>query len=109
MNVGLIDVDNYKNLKGCFPNLAMMKLSAWHKQNGDSVEWYDPMKALENVFRGGTTIRYMPQKYSPFHRITSFQFMQMMLSMVARAIVYRWDLTERNTITNQKTKCFRMR
>ena len=53
MNVGLIDVDNYKNLKGCFPNLAMMKLSAWHKRNGDSVEWYDPMKALENVFRGG--------------------------------------------------------
>ena len=53
MNVGLIDVDNYKNLKGCFPNLAMMKLSAWHNQNGDSVEWYDPMKALENVFSGG--------------------------------------------------------
>lgn len=23
-----------------------MKLSAWHKQNGDAVEWYDPIRAL---------------------------------------------------------------
>lgn len=26
-----------------FPNLPLMKLSAWHKQQGDRVEWYDPM------------------------------------------------------------------
>lgn len=25
-----------------------MKISAWHKQNGDLVEWYDPIKALCN-------------------------------------------------------------
>lgn len=24
-----------------FPNLALMKLSAWHKRNGDSVEWFN--------------------------------------------------------------------
>lgn len=36
--IGLVDVDG-KN----FPNLALMKLSAWHKRQGDSVEWYEPM------------------------------------------------------------------
>ena len=35
MRVGLIDVDGHN-----FPNLALMKLSAWHKRNGDDVEWY---------------------------------------------------------------------
>lgn len=35
MVVGLIDVDGHH-----FPNLALMKLSAWHKARGDSVEWW---------------------------------------------------------------------
>ena len=38
MRIGLIDVDGHN-----FPNLPLMKLSAWHKQQGDSVEWYDPL------------------------------------------------------------------
>ena len=38
MKIGLIDVDGHN-----FPNFALMKISAWHKQNGDSVEWYDPL------------------------------------------------------------------
>lgn len=38
MKVGLIDVDGRN-----FPNLALMKISAWHKGRGDTVEWYDPM------------------------------------------------------------------
>lgn len=38
MNVGLIDVDGHN-----FPNLPLMKLSAWHKARGDHVEWYNPM------------------------------------------------------------------
>ena len=37
MRVALLDID-YKN----FPNIALMKISAWHKRNGDSVEWYSP-------------------------------------------------------------------
>lgn len=39
MRVGLIDVDGGKT----FPNLPLMKLAAYHKRQGDSVEWYDPM------------------------------------------------------------------
>lgn len=38
MRIGLIDADGHN-----FPNLPLMKLSAWHKQQGDSVEWYQPM------------------------------------------------------------------
>lgn len=38
MKVGLIDVDSHN-----FPNLPLMKLSAWHKAQGDSVEWYQPL------------------------------------------------------------------
>lgn len=34
MKVGLIDVDGHN-----FPNLPLMKLSAWHKRKHDSVEW----------------------------------------------------------------------
>ena len=42
MKIGLIDVDNHgKPLdKIKFPNLALMKISAWHKQRGDEVEWW---------------------------------------------------------------------
>lgn len=40
MKVGLIDVDGHN-----FPNLPLMKLSAWHKQQGDCVEWYNPLTA----------------------------------------------------------------
>lgn len=39
MNIGLIDVDGHN-----FPNIPLMKMSAWHKQHGDSVEWYEPLK-----------------------------------------------------------------
>lgn len=35
MRIGLIDVDGHN-----FPNLALMKLSAWHKAQGDTVEWW---------------------------------------------------------------------
>lgn len=38
MKVGIIDVDGHN-----FPNIPLMKLSAWHKQCGDRVDWYDPM------------------------------------------------------------------
>lgn len=38
LRIGLIDVDSHN-----FPNLPLMKLSAWHKQQGDEVMWYEPL------------------------------------------------------------------
>lgn len=35
MKIGLIDVDGHN-----FPNLALMRISAWHKAQGDTVEWW---------------------------------------------------------------------
>lgn len=35
MKIGLIDVDGHN-----FPNLALMRISAWHKSQGDDVEWW---------------------------------------------------------------------
>lgn len=35
MRIGLVDVDSHN-----FPNLPLMKISAWHKQQGDTVEWW---------------------------------------------------------------------
>lgn len=43
MRIGLIDVDGHN-----FPNLPLMKLSAYHKKRGDSAEWYDPLTAWKN-------------------------------------------------------------
>lgn len=38
MKIGLIDVDGHN-----FPNIPLMKISAWHKKQGDIVEWYEPL------------------------------------------------------------------
>lgn len=43
MRIGLIDVDAESRGKVTFPNLSLMKISAWHKLRGDSVEWYNPL------------------------------------------------------------------
>ena len=41
MKIGLIDCDGHH-----FPNLPLMKLSAWHKSQGDTVRWYEPFDGL---------------------------------------------------------------
>ena len=42
MKIGLIDVDSHN-----FPNLALMKISAWHKAQGDEVEWWFVFRKTE--------------------------------------------------------------
>ena len=46
MNIGLIDVDSHN-----FPNLALMKISAYHKQRGDQVEWWNGFKHYDVVYQ----------------------------------------------------------
>lgn len=45
MRIGLHDSDNTG-----FPNLAIMKISAWHKANGDQVEWWNPLLSYDKVY-----------------------------------------------------------
>lgn len=44
MNIGLLAVDSN------YPNLALMKISAWHKTRGDNVEWYNPFNRYDKVY-----------------------------------------------------------
>ena len=53
MRVGLIDVDGGNR----FPNIALMKISAWHKAQGDVVSWY-------NSFDGWYDLVYMSKVFS---------------------------------------------
>ncbi len=46
MNIGLIDVDGHSG----FPNLALMRLSAWHKGRGDHVEWWNGFCRYDRVY-----------------------------------------------------------
>ena len=48
VQIGLYDVDSHN-----FPNLAMMKISAWHKAQGDNVEFFDikcPIKHYDKLY-----------------------------------------------------------
>lgn len=51
MIVGLHDAENDSFKRGKrFPNLALMKLSAWHKAMGDTVEWWLPVMRYDRVY-----------------------------------------------------------
>lgn len=45
MEIGLLDVDSHN-----FPNLALMKISAWHKAQGDNVEFVLPLKHYDKIY-----------------------------------------------------------
>lgn len=56
MNIGLIDVDGHN-----YPNLALMKISAWHKAKGDTVEWCLPLNHYDIVYQS----KVFDETYSP--------------------------------------------
>lgn len=79
MKIGLHDAEREYLKHKTFPNLAIMKISAWHKSRGDEVEWWNPLYKYdrvysskvfdftpddpylpENVIRGGTGYRDLP-------------------------------------------------
>lgn len=41
MRIGIYQVDGTKYMGVQFPNISLMKISAYHKSIGDTVEWYD--------------------------------------------------------------------
>lgn len=53
LKIGLIDVDGRN-----YPNIPLMKISAYHKAQGDTVEWYDPL------FSDDMDIVYMSKVFS---------------------------------------------
>ena len=79
MRIGLHDAEKEYFKRKTFPNLALMKISSWHKAIGDTVEWWNPLYKYDRVysskifdftpsdpylpedtFRGGTGYRDLP-------------------------------------------------
>lgn len=56
MRIGLIDVDSHN-----FPNLALMKISAYHKAQGDEVEWWWGWGQYDRVYKS----KVFDDTYSP--------------------------------------------
>ncbi len=55
MKIGLIDVDGHN-----FPNLCLMKISAYHKARGDTVEWWNGLEHYDIVYKS----RVFTDKYT---------------------------------------------
>ena len=56
MKIGLIDVDGNN-----YPNLALMKLSAWHKARGDTVVWWLGWGQYDRVYMS----KVLDETYTP--------------------------------------------
>ena len=50
MNIGLHDAEKEYLKAKTFPNYALMKISAWHKAQGDIVEWWNPLYKYDRVY-----------------------------------------------------------
>lgn len=61
--IGLVDVDGHN-----FPNFALMKISAYHKAQGDIVEWADPL------FGGGSYDKVYMSKIFTFSPDYPYEF-----------------------------------
>lgn len=50
MTIGIHDSEKEHFKKKTFLNYALMKISAYHKQKGDTVEWWDASKVYDRVY-----------------------------------------------------------
>lgn len=55
MRIGLLDVDSL-----IFPNIALMKISAYHKNKGDFVEWYMPFSETYDIVYVSKVFSFSP-------------------------------------------------
>lgn len=54
MNIGLINIDSK------MVNLALMKISAWHKSQGDIVTWFDPLFGTPDKVYASKIFKFAP-------------------------------------------------
>ena len=50
MTIGLHDAEREHLKNKHFPNYALMKISAWHKAQGDTVEWWNPLCRYDRIY-----------------------------------------------------------
>lgn len=61
MRIGLVDVDGRR-----FPNFALMKISAWHKAQGDEVEMVSPLYWDYDLVYQSKIFTFSPEPRRPF-------------------------------------------
>ncbi len=69
MRIGLYDVDSKR-----YPNLALMKISAYHKTQGDSIEWWFGIKEYDKVYISKVFDDTYSYWYDPLIRAEKVQF-----------------------------------
>ena len=52
MNIALHDAEKDHLKNKTFPNYTLMKISAYHKARGDTVEWWNPLYKYDRVYSG---------------------------------------------------------
>lgn len=55
MRIGLVDIDSHAKVKKwgatIYPNLALCKIAAWHRAQGDEVEWAIPLCHYDIIYK----------------------------------------------------------
>lgn len=88
MRIGLIDID----YNGSFPNIALMKISAWRKSLGDKVEWYMPFSDrydivyVSKVFSWSEDYKDVINSDVVYYGGTGYQ-----IKLIDGKEVYSWD------------------
>lgn len=69
MKIGIHDAEFERMPSKTFPNYALMKISAWHKSQGDTVEWWLPMDTYDKVY-SSSVFDFTPKNvYLPLNTI----------------------------------------
>lgn len=73
MRIGLVDVDGHN-----FPNLALMKLSTYHKRLGDTVKWANSLEQFDKIYMPKFS-RSLRTMHSPTNAKILFAVAQVMI------------------------------
>lgn len=64
MRVGLIDIDSHAKVKKwgatVYPNLALCKIAAYHRSQGDTVEWAMPLFEEYDIIYRSKVFNFTP-------------------------------------------------
>lgn len=95
MKVALIDLDMIEaKRRRAFPNLALMKLSAWHKKQGDDVSLNFPLNGTDLIYASCVFTWHKPKELSPIIRYggSGIQNWNIILPSDAEHIMPDYDL-----------------
>ena len=85
MNIGLVDVDGHN-----FPNFALMRISAYHKAQGDNVEWAMPLFGNYDRVYQSKISRSLPTRPTLTADVKSFAVAPAMMSVPNS--IHRWNV-----------------